>query len=84
MTKTSLDKSERTKLARIRDVYDSFQVNPEYSKKLVGSNIFFLIKAVYETALNNKGESPTSFYHYNEFIREADRLIEVWDKQRLN
>jgi hypothetical protein len=82
--KKELNTSEARKLKRITQVYDSFKVNPEYSQFLVDSNIFYLIKQVYETAINKNGQSPVSFYHYDEFIRESDRLIAEWNKQRLN
>lgn len=82
--KDNLSISEKRKLDRIKLVYDNFHANPEASKHLIGSDILRLIQSVYFTLVSKKGESPESFYEYNEFIKESDRLIANWDRQQMN
>lgn len=84
MAKENLTKSEKRKVNRIREVYDSFSANPQVSIELVNSNIFQLIKDVYEIGILNEGQTPQTFYVYNEFLQESDRLIETWNRQKLN
>jgi hypothetical protein len=84
MCKDNLTKSEKTKLSRIRDVYDTFRANPEMSIVLVNSNIFQLIMDVYNTTIQSSGETPQSLYVYDEFLRESDRLIDTWNRHQLN
>lgn len=84
MAKENLTKAEVRKVTRIREVYDSFQANPQISIELVNSNIFHLISEVYKIGLLNKGQTPQTFYIYNAFLQEADRLIAIWNKQKLN
>lgn len=82
--KNNLTRSEKRKMDKIRAVYDNFHANPEASKYLIDSDILRLIQSVYFTLVSKEGESPESFYAYNEFIRESDRLISAWDKQLMN
>ena len=82
--KKSLSLSEEMKLQGIKQVYDNFQANPQASNYLINSNILGLIQNVYQFVIQNKGQNPESFYEYNEFIKESDRLIEVWDRQLMN
>jgi hypothetical protein len=82
--KDNLSKTELRKLERIKSVYDNFHANPEASRHLIDSDILRLIQRVYFTLVSKKGESPESFYEYNEFIKESDRLIANWDRQQMN
>ena len=84
VNKKDLTISEKRKMKKISTVYESFKANPEASTYLINSDILRLIQNVYYWLVSNKGESPKSFYEYNEFIRESDRLIEVWNKQQMN
>lgn len=84
MAKENLTKAEQRKVLRIREVYESFHASPQVSIELVNSNIFQLIYEVYKIGLLNKGQTPQTFYIYNAFLQEADRLITIWNKQRLN
>lgn len=84
MAKENLTKSETRKVKRIREVYESFRANSEVSIELVNSNIFQLIKDVYNQGKQNKGQTPQTFYVYNAFLKESDRLIEAWNKQQMN
>ena len=84
MAKENRSKDEEIKVNRIRDVYESFEANPEVSQLLVNSNIFQLIKDVYKTCVKSEGFTPQTFHAYNAFIMEADRLIHDWNKQILN
>ena len=84
VNKKHLTKSERSKMRKIRGVYENFNANPEASNYLINSDILRLIQSVYFWLVSNKGESPQSFYEYNEFIRESDRLIRVWNRQLMN
>lgn len=82
--KNNLTGSERRKLDRIQEVYENFRANPEASTLLINSNILLLIQKVYASLVSKNGESPESFYFYNEFIKESDRLIADWDRQLMN
>lgn len=84
MSKKNPSPVERVRIDRIRDVYETFRANPEVSVLLVNSNIFQLIKDVYNTCMKGDGQTPQSFYTYSEFLRESDRLIEQWNRQQLN
>ncbi|MBD3637425.1 MAG: hypothetical protein HUJ25_08740 [Crocinitomicaceae bacterium] len=83
-SKKSLSISEEQKLQGIRSVYDNFQANPQASKYLINSNILSLIQNVYGYIISNKGQNPQSYHEYNEFIKESDRLITLWDRQLMN
>ena len=80
----NLSLSEEMKLQGIRKVYDNFNANPAASSYLINSNILSLIQGVYRSGRAEKGQSPQSFHEYNEFLKESDRLIEIWDKQLMN
>lgn len=82
--KASPSRTEKVKMDSIRSVYDNFHAHPDTSKYLINSDILRLIQSVYAALVSKKGESPESFYEYNEFIRESDRLIAAWDKQLMN
>jgi len=82
--KNNLTRSEKRKMHRIQSVYESFKANPEASQYLIDSDILSLIQRVYGTLVSKEGESPESFYAYNEFIKESDRLIATWDKHLMN
>lgn len=82
--KNNLTKSEKRKMDRIKTVYENFHANPDASKYLIDSDILRLIQSVYYTLVSKKGDSPESFYEYNEFIKESDRLIANWDRQLMN
>lgn len=84
VNKKNLSRSERRKLGKIKAVYENFRANPEASKYLINSDILQLIQNVYFTLVSDQGQSPETFYEYDEFIRESDRLIATWDKQMLN
>ncbi len=84
MSKEGLTTVEEQKVERIQAVYESFQVNPELSVRLINSNIFQLIMEVYDTTAKNSGQSPKTFYIYDEFLKESDRLINAWDRHQLN
>src|SRR5688572_27361844 len=79
--KKHLTSLEEEKLVKIRGVYENFNANPEASNYLINSDILRLIQNVYFWLISNKGESPQSFYEYNEFIKESDRLIATWNRQ---
>jgi hypothetical protein len=83
-SKKNLSISEEMKLQGIRQVYDNFNANPAASSYLINSNILSLIQNVYRWTVTEKGHNPQSFHEYNEFIKESDRLIKMWDKQLLN
>lgn len=82
--KNNLTRSEKRKMDRIQSVYENFRANPEASKFLIDSDILSLIQRVYSSLVNRNGDSPESFYAYNEFIKESDRLIANWDRQLMN
>jgi hypothetical protein len=84
MAKNKRSKDEERKVQRIRDVYESFEAKPEISELLVNSNIFQLIKDVYKTCVLSEGHTPQSFYTYDAFLEESDRLIDDWNRQILN
>jgi hypothetical protein len=84
MSKENLSKSEERKAKRIRDVYDSFKPNPEMSVKMVNSNIFQLIMEVYRNTGKRQGQTPETFHVYDEFLKESDRLLDAWNRQKLN
>lgn len=84
MSKENLSISEKRKAKRIKNVYDSFKPNPEMSVKMVNSNIFQLIMEVYRNTVQEKGETPESFHKYDEFLKESDRLLEAWNRQKMN
>ncbi|MCB9223969.1 MAG: hypothetical protein H6582_07345 [Crocinitomicaceae bacterium] len=83
-SKKDLSISEEIKMQGIRKVYDNFNANPVASSYLIDSNILGLIQNVYRRVVSQKGQNPESFHEYNEFIRESDRLIAIWDKQLMN
>lgn len=83
-SKRSLSMSDELRLKGIRQVYDNFQANPEASNYLINSDILGLIQGVYRFVIQHKGQTPESYYQYNAFIKESDRLIEEWDKQLMN
>ncbi|MBI3135089.1 MAG: hypothetical protein HYZ14_10495 [Bacteroidetes bacterium] len=82
--KNNLTRSEKRKLDRIQSVYENFHANPEASQYLIDSDILRLIQQVYTTLVSKEGESPESFFAYNAFIKESDRLIAAWDRQQMN
>ena len=84
VSKKNLTTSEMRKMSRIKAVYENFRANPDASKFLINSDILQLIQNVYFTLVSERGQSPETFYEYDEFIRESDRLIETWDKQLMN
>lgn len=84
MSKENLSDSEEKKANRIKDVYDSFQANPEMSVTLVNSNIFELIMEVYHTTVEQQGETPETFHVYDAFLKESDRLLDAWSRQQMN
>jgi len=84
INKKDLNAAEERKLKKITGVYESFHANPEASNYLINSDILKLIQNVYFWLVSNKGESPQSFYEYNEFIKESDRLIKLWNRQLMN
>lgn len=84
MAKENRSRDEERKVQRIRDVYDSFEAKSEVSELLVNSNIFQLIKDVYKTCVMSEGHIPQSFYSYDAFLQESDRLIDDWNRQILN
>lgn len=84
MSKENLSISEKRKANRIKNVYDSFKPNPEMSIKLVNSNIFQLIMEVYRNTVQKNGESPETFHVYDEFLKESDRLLNAWNKHKMN
>lgn len=83
-SKKQLSISEEHKLKGIKQVYDNFNANPEASELLINSNILKLIQNVYSYVMSKRGQNPMSFYEYNEFIKESDRLITTWDRQLMN
>ena len=83
-TKKELSLSEEHKLKGIRSVYDNFSANPQASNFLINSDILSMIQRVYSFVIQQNGQTPKSFHEYNEFIKESDRLIQVWDRQQLN
>jgi hypothetical protein len=83
-SKKNLSLSDEYKLKGIQSVYDNFSANPAASKYLIDSNILSLIQKVYGWVVSQKGQTPSSFHEYNEFIKESDRLINIWDQQLLN
>lgn len=84
MSKKKLSPDEVEKVERIKAVYETFNANPKMSEILINSAIFQLIKDVYEVCTRDAGQTPESFYVYNAFLTESDRLIETWNKQVLN
>lgn len=84
MSKKDLTISEKRKVNRIKDVYDTFEANPQMSVALVNSNIFQLIMDVYRSTVQSNGQTPQSLYVYDEFLRESDRLIDAWNSHQLN
>lgn len=82
--KNNLTPTELSKIEGIRSVYDNFKASPETSRYLINSDILSMIQAVYSALINKSGDTPESFYLYNEFIKESDRLIATWDKQQMN
>ena len=84
VSKKNLSLSEEMKLKGIRQVYDNFNANPVASNYLIDSDILTLIQNVYRWVVSQQGHNPESFHEYNEFIKESDRLIEIWDKQLMN
>ena len=84
ITKQSLSISEKKKLLGIREVYDNFHADPSASRFLINSDILGMIQRIYQKALFNDGHSAESLFEYDNFIKESDRLIITWDKQRLN
>jgi len=84
IAKKNLTHSEKRKVNRIRDVYDTFKANPEMSVLLVNSNIFQLIMDVYRTTVRHQGQTLQSLYVYDDFLRECDRWIQEWNKHQLN
>lgn len=83
-SKRNLSLSEEMKLQGIRQVYDNFTANPQASNFLINSDILSLIQNVYGFVVSKKAQNPESFHEYNEFIKESDRLIDLWDRQLLN
>ena len=84
MSKENLSVAEKRKVKRIKEVYETFKANPEMSITLVNSNIFQLIKEVYWTVVQRNGQSPETFHIYDEFLKESDRLIDAWNRQKMN
>jgi hypothetical protein len=84
VAKKNLSEAEQIKINRIQNVYDNIHFNPAYSKKMINSNILDLIIEVYQATNKKGGYSPKTFHAYNSFIKESDRLIAVWEKQKLN
>ena len=83
-SKKQLSLTEERKLAGIKSVYDNFSANPQASNYLINSNILSLIQNVYLFVVSKKEFSPQSYHEYNEFIKESDRLINMWDRQLMN
>ncbi len=84
MSKEDQSKEDAEEIDEIVEVYESFQVNPTVSEILVNSNIFQLILEVYRRTMVSKGHNPEDFHYYSEFLKESDRLIDTWDRQKLN
>lgn len=80
----NLSLSEEMKLQGIQQVYDNFNANPAASSFLINSDILRLIQSVYRSGRAEQGQTPQSFHDYNEFLKESDRLIAIWDRQLMN
>lgn len=83
-SKDQLDGSEEEKLEQIQYVYDNFHADPEISVQLINSNIVGLIQDTYNWLNGHRGESVMACQEYSEFIEESDRLINNWERARLN
>lgn len=83
-SKSRLSKSEKKRIAGIEDVYENFNADPKTSKLLINSNILELIQKTYFQSIKNCGFQPESLFEYDQFIKESDRLIGVWDRQMMN
>ncbi len=84
MEKKELTADEARKASKISDVYESFQASAEISVRLINSNIIQLIRETYTNAKQRVGQTPQTFHVYNAFLKESDRLISIWNKQRMN
>ena len=84
MTKKHLTKKDKSKLRKIKTVYDSFHADPEASRFLINSDILALIQRVYRLVNQGQQLSPQNLYEYDLFIRESDRLIDTWNHQQMN
>ena len=82
--KEDLTSEEKTKVKRIKEVYDAFKASPDISIRLINSNILQLIADAYRTARSEQGLSPQTFYTYNAFLEESDRLINEWNLHKMN
>lgn len=84
IVKRRLTEQEQAKTLQIMGVYDNFDVNPEASQYLIGSDILYLIIKVWNNLRTNAGESPESHHIFQRFLLESDRLIKTWNRQVLN
>jgi hypothetical protein len=84
LNKMDLTDHERSKMKKIDGVYKGFSGNPEASIYLIDSDILRMITNVYNHLSSGKHDTPESFHEYNEFIRESDRLIKLWNNQMMN
>lgn len=84
MSKDKLSADEAKRMQQIKDVYDTFNANPQMSVVLINSGIFQLIKEVYNLCKQQSLQKPEDSPIYNAFLKESDRLIEMWNKQVLN
>ena len=80
--KKGLSANERSKVIRIKSVYESFRASSETSLLLINSNILDLIKGIY--GLSRLDTDVRNTETYKEFIQESDVLINRWNRQILN
>ena len=83
-SKNNLSDFEEKRIASIKEVYENFKADPKTSKLLINSNILELIQVTYFRTIRNQGFEPQGLFEYDQFIKESDRLISVWDRQMMN
>lgn len=83
-SKKTLDRTEETRLKKIKGVYENFHANPEASRYLINSDILLLIQNVYSIISRGQSLTPQNLYEYDKFIKESDRLIATWNQQQMN
>lgn len=83
-SKSNLTAFEKSKIDRIKEVYNNFKADPKTSKMLIDSDILELIQKNYFQIKGNNGLRPKELFEYDQFIKESDRLISIWDRQMMN
>ena len=70
---------------KIDAIYGDYDVKPETSKLLMGSNIIGLIQKSYQSIKNRKGKKDEKInYYLDEINKEYRKLVSDWNYTLMN